>query len=375
MTITKIDKVVKVRCDAQHLRNALLAVKPIAMKCPSVFTTYHGKALIKSTGDSKLLVIAKNNPEQMISVSIPAEYDDEVLFVVGIHEVVKFLHKEKTAEIEVMQNSITIKSDSSEMKLIDYVKQTDFIVNEHVFLDKIKMPDDFTSKLNYVLDYCAVEIARPVLCGISFITENNKLSLCAADGFRLCIADFNYDKQVGDVIVPDFICRVFCKLAQKSDVYMEMTYEKQSRRIVRFSFNNITIEDELTQGHFPKYRGLFPDFDSLSWEFSCNAIDFCYRLNQTIDTGSNILRIQKSNSDEKLLINTFCEGYYQYQCELNVSNNRNADHVAVNKKYLLTALKAFVNAKFTIKSPASPLMITGDVDNLTILLMPMYVQW
>jgi DNA polymerase III sliding clamp (beta) subunit (PCNA family) len=49
--------------------------------------------------------------------------------------------------------------------------------------------------------------------------------------------------------------------------------------------------------------------------------------------------------------------------------------IAVDYKYLLEAIKPFSMCVIELTNLSSPMKITGDIEGLTVIVMPMFVQW
>jgi DNA polymerase III sliding clamp (beta) subunit (PCNA family) len=49
--------------------------------------------------------------------------------------------------------------------------------------------------------------------------------------------------------------------------------------------------------------------------------------------------------------------------------------VAVNIEYITSAIKYFSMCQMELNSPSSPMKFTGDIEGLTVLVMPMFVEW
>jgi DNA polymerase III sliding clamp (beta) subunit (PCNA family) len=49
--------------------------------------------------------------------------------------------------------------------------------------------------------------------------------------------------------------------------------------------------------------------------------------------------------------------------------------IAIDYKYLLEAIKPFSMCSIELSNPSSLMKITGDIEGLTVIVMPIYVEW
>ncbi len=51
------------------------------------------------------------------------------------------------------------------------------------------------------------------------------------------------------------------------------------------------------------------------------------------------------------------------------------EKIAFSRNYMLEAAKMFSEITLEVTTPSSPIKIYGDLDGVTLVVMPMFVQW
>ncbi len=237
----------------------------------------------------------------------------------------------------------------------------------------------FCDMLRIISTACAIELSRPVLNGLSCRDG----AIAAADGFRLAILEDNrLDFGLGNSegIIPLDAVEIIRKLYSK-DKLLEIAFEKTDDgkvKLVHLKSDNTTLISQTTLGKYPDYRQLIPKSFDCKVSFSAplmsqrlNMIDFLL-----VDGGIIRFDFQKTQKGEPICsIKARAESVSDYAFELPVTFTGNDSKIAFNHKYVLDALKPFSLCQLELTSPSSPGMFTGDIEGLTIVIMPMFVQW
>lgn len=221
---------------------------------------------------------------------------------------------------------------------------------------------------------CAKEESRPVLTALDFKDG----ALASADGFRLyCLKSdklqFGLDgKEVlVEWITIQKVIRMFGK-CEKLDIAFNA-----DRTIGYFKSGETVLISHLVQGGFPKYEQFFPTSYNTKVAFSSPLM--LDRL-ESIDkntTHSGILRLIFSQDEQKqdiCQLQAGMEEMGEYELTLPVKVETPMFwRIAVNIQYLKEAIKPFSMVSMELTSESQPLKITGDVDGLTLVIMPMFV--
>ena len=247
----------------------------------------------------------------------------------------------------------------------------------------------FCQMLRILVTACNKEDSRPVLTGAGFSDG----AVASADGFRLvAVKHPNIKNGLGDksAIVPAetlaLIPRLFNKvesieigfddLTNKSGFGIAPHFQK-----CYFKAGGILITSQTIQGTFPNYEALIPKkYDN---KVSISAPLFMQRLRmmdcKTLNSGIvKLVFHRKDETNEPICLisggqkdEDFAE-YYSMTLPCTIDGETK---IAVNYKYLYDAIAPFAICDIELTSPSSPLKITGDVEGLTVVVMPMFVQW
>ncbi len=127
--------------------------------------------------------------------------------------------------------------------------------------DVLAIPADLLKEtINMVAFAAARDDSRPILTGVSISFAEGRLTMAAADGFRLSVRDVEVD---GDfmgtfsLVVP---ARTLNELASISGDDDEMVYLvlPQERSQVLFHMTNVDVASQLIEGTFPDYNQIIP---------------------------------------------------------------------------------------------------------------------
>lgn len=105
----------------------------------------------------------------------------------------------------------------------------------------------------------ATDDSRPVLAGVLLKFESGKLTMAAADGFRLAVReqDVAFTGQPTSVIVPAKALVAAAKLLERSDDPVELSVS-ENRSQALFRAQNIEVVTRLVDGNFPNYGQIIP---------------------------------------------------------------------------------------------------------------------
>ncbi len=101
-------------------------------------------------------------------------------------------------------------------------------------------------------------------------------------------------------------------------------------------------------------------------EISSHIVRFIFH---TLETQEQICSIAATIE----LGNDKSDSDYELSCPIKLESSEGK--IAFNHKYVMDAIKPFSMCNLEIQSPSSPGKFTGDIEGLTIITMPMFVQW
>ena len=140
----------------------------------------------------------------------------------------------------------------------------------------------------------AVEDSRPVLTGVHLDIEGSKMTLAAADGFRLAVRTIDLLDPVGEktsIIVPARTLSQIERLIDGDDP-VDIVVTTQRSQIL-FRLKNIEVVSQLIQGTFPNYSQLIPQERTTRAVIDLGALQRATRTASIFaKDGSGIIRLQ-----------------------------------------------------------------------------------
>jgi DNA polymerase-3 subunit beta len=118
----------------------------------------------------------------------------------------------------------------------------------------------FHDAIEQVAFAAATDDSRPVLAGVSMVFEGEKLTLAAADGFRLAVLEMALPEAVPsriDIIVPARALTELSRIVGDAEEPLQITVTP-NRNQVLFRLPNVQLVSRLIEGTFPNYRQIIP---------------------------------------------------------------------------------------------------------------------
>ncbi len=292
-----------------------------------------------------------------------------------IYEIVRKLPNTIINIEEVVDNKIVVSTDNSEFTL-NCNNPSDFPT---IDLDDSKTPISISKKvlsniIRQVSFTTSAQDSRPVLTGINFKINNNKLECIGTDSYRLgkkVIELNNNIKEDINIIIPTKNLIELSKLYSIDEDEIEMHIFNNK---VIFKFNNIIFMTKIINGTFPDTSKLIPsEFETIisinTTEFY-NAIDRASLL--TSEEDKNIINLILKNSQINISSNIPEIG--------NVEENMNVETIKGNEikisfssKFMMEAIKSFdsENIQILFNGDIKPIILKDpNSDDLIQLVVP-----
>ena len=246
-------------------------------------------------------------------------------------------------------------------------------------------PKALRDAIHRVVFAAAAEDSRPVLTGVNVELSGDKLTLAAADGFRLAVHHTKVMTPVSEdlsVIVPARTLAEVERLIEGDDP-IDLVITPQRSQIL-FRMKNIEIVSQLIQGTFPNYGQLIPE--TRDTRVVVNLVEL-QRATKTASIfakdGSGIVRLQMEPSSNggpgKLTISSRAEEIGDNQGEIEAEVEGGEGKIAFNSRYLADVLSVISQDKVALEmtTSSSPGVIrpVDDNDDYVHVVMPMFVQW
>ena len=231
----------------------------------------------------------------------------------------------------------------------------------------------------------ATEESRPVLTGVQAEFDGDKLTLAAADGFRLAVHNAPLLSPVSDktaAIIPARALNELNRFLSDQEEPVEITLNQQKSQAL-FRLKNIEMVSQLIQGAFPNYSQLIPE--SYTTRAVVDVAEFLRATRMAsifARDGSGIVRLIMTLGTEltpgKMNISARAEEIGDNVGEIDALIDGEPAKIAFNAKYLSDVLSVLhqnqVALETTTSSSPGVLRPVG-VDNYIHIVMPMFVQW
>ncbi|MCL0048929.1 DNA polymerase III subunit beta [Dehalococcoidia bacterium] len=241
------------------------------------------------------------------------------------------------------------------------------------------------SAIAQVVFAAATDDSRPVLTGSYAQFSADKLTLAAADGFRLAVHNLPLATPVAEevsIIIPARSLRELDRLLRDQEDPVELTINPQRSQVL-FRLKNVEIVSQLIQGTFPNYNQLIPQ--SYTTRVVVKVAEFL-RATRTASIfardGSGIVRLLMTQGREispgKVVITARAEEVGDNLGEIEAMIEGDEARIAFNSKYLMDVFEVLKDEQVSLEitNPSSPGVFRpiGDSDWIQVI-MPMFVQW
>ncbi len=231
----------------------------------------------------------------------------------------------------------------------------------------------------------ATEETRPVLTGVHMDFDGERLTMAAADGFRLGVHYTTLSqpvKEKGAVIVPARALNELNRFLGDEEELVEIAVNQQKTQMM-FKFKDIHMVSQLIQGNFPNYSQLIPQ------SYVTRAVIDRAEFTQTIKRasifardGSGIIRLEITPGAEavagKMKISSRAEEVGDTVNEIDARVDGEPAKIAFNARYLSDVLGVIEEKQVALETTtsSSPGVIRPvGSEKYVHVIMPMFVQW
>ncbi len=240
--------------------------------------------------------------------------------------------------------------------------------------------------IRQVVIAAATDESRPILTGVLMKFEHGRLTMAAADGFRLSARSIPAPRYSGDtfqLIVPAKALAQVARLCGESetvDFYRVGTRAQQ----VMFQFGDIVLVSQLIAGNFPDYRQIIPDHHETVTETEIDTAAFlkaCKAARIFARDSSHIAQFHIKPSSNgvpgTMTISAKSAETGDDVNEIDAKIKGEEIEAAFNVKYLIEFLSAVKTPRLVLKTTtaASPgaFRPAGNEDYVHVI-MPMHMQ-
>jgi DNA polymerase-3 subunit beta len=242
---------------------------------------------------------------------------------------------------------------------------------------------DLKEMIQQVVFAASTDEARPVLTGVQLVIQGNKLTLSAADGFRLSIRRAELSSPVArpiTAIIPARALSELARIAGDGDQTLTMVLPPGRGQVI-FRMKDVELVSQLIEGAFPDLEQVIPRaYRTRAILSTTHFLKACKQAEIFAREGSHIARIAIQPGGElqpgKVEISGQSEetGFNQTQVDASIEGNPLV--IAFNVRFLREVLDV-------IKTPNVALETTADTspgvlrpvgeDNFQHVIMPMHL--
>ena len=243
-------------------------------------------------------------------------------------------------------------------------------------------PDLLRQMIDQVAFAAATDESRPVLTGVLADVSQGKLTLAAADGYRLSVRSVDLEDaedRTISVIIPARALQELRRIAAEQDQPVEMLVAP-NRNQVFFHMHDVDLVSQLVEGSFPDYRQIIPA--SHNTRTIVSSGDFLKAVRMAFifaRDAANIVRLQiipGAGGPARLIVAATSAEHGDNVSELDATVEGAPVEIAFNARYLIDALAAIDTAEVALETrdPSSPGVIrpVGGGEFVHVI-MPMYM--
>ena len=245
--------------------------------------------------------------------------------------------------------------------------------------------DALRDAITQVIFGAATDETRPALTGINVEFEGEKVTLAAADGFRLAVHTASLStavEQKTTVIIPARTLGEINRLLGEQEEPVEIRINEQKSQVL-FHLKDADVVSQIIQGSFPDYTQVIPKSYTTRVIVGVDQFLKATKMSSIFARdASGIIRLVVTPGADltpgKITISAQAEEVGSNTSELDALTDGDASKIAFNVKYLSDVLSVIRQSQVAVETttPSSPGVIRPvGVDNYVHVIMPMFVQW
>jgi DNA polymerase III subunit beta len=220
--------------------------------------------------------------------------------------------------------------------------------------------------LSEVVFAAAADEARPILTGVLTRLSGDKLTLAAADNYRIAVKTLPILDTVEDtsLVVPARSYNELMRVLADSDDPLEIMLASSKSQIL-FHLEGIDLVSRLIDGQFPNYQQVLPTSHSSRAVVDREELLKAVRLSAFIaSSAANVVKLSLSGNGSGLITVAAAADVGDASGEVETEIEGEAMQIAFNARYLQEALQNLDDAQLTLEfsGPLSPGVIRPQTD-------------
>jgi DNA polymerase-3 subunit beta len=361
----------------------------IVSKAVSPRSTLPVLANILIASDEGRLRLSATNLEMGITCWIPARIDEEGSTTVPARtfgDLVSTLPSDQVMlKLDVSTQTLNVRGGTStnDIKCIDAQEFPPLPVPDLDGAVQINS-GDFREMIHQVAFSASTDEARPVLMGVLIQVEKDKLTMAAADGFRLSVRKAILAAPVSapvTAIVPAQALKELARVAGDGEEPIYMVLPKGRGQVI-FRVKDVEVVSQLIDGTFPDFQQIIPrSYKSRTLVSTASLLKACKQAEIFAREGSNVARFniktaQGEMQPSEVEISATSEETGKNETIVEATVDGGGLLIAFNVKFLREALEVIrtPNVALETSAPNAPGVVkpVGEDDYLHVI-MPMHL--
>ena len=339
--------------------------------------------------DEGRLRLSATNLEMGITCWIPARIDEEGSTTVPARtfsDLVSTLPSDQVLlKLDTQTQTLNVRGGTStnDIKCIDSQEFPPLPVPDFEGAVQINS-GDFREMIHQVVFAASSDEARPVLMGVLVQVDKDKLTMAAADGFRLSVRRAVLSTPTAvpvSSIVPAQALKELARVATDAEEPIYMVLPKGRGQVV-FRVKDVEIVSQLIDGTFPDYQQIIPrSYKSRTLVSTSSLLKACKQAEIFAREGSNVARFniktaQGEMQPSEVEISATSEETGKNETIVEATVDGGGLLIAFNVKFLREALEVIrtPNVALETSAPNAPGVVkpVGD-DQFLHVIMPMHL--
>jgi DNA polymerase-3 subunit beta len=346
-------------------------------------------ANILIASDEGRLRLSATNLEMGITCWIPARIEEEGSTTVPARtfsDLVSTLPSDQVLlKLDTQTQTLNVRGGTStnDIKCIDSQEFPPMPVPDFEGAVQINV-GDFREMIHQVAFAASSDEARPVLMGVLVQVDKDKLTMAAADGFRLSVRKAVLSTPSAapvSAIVPAQALKELARVATDSEEPIYMILPKGRGQVV-FRVKDVEVVSQLIDGTFPDFQQIIPrSYKSRTLVSTSSLLKACKQAEIFAREGSNVARLniktaQSEMQPSEVEISATSEETGKNETIVEATVDGAGLLIAFNVKFLREALEVIrtPNVALETSAPNAPGVVrpVGD-DQFLHVIMPMHL--
>jgi DNA polymerase-3 subunit beta len=228
--------------------------------------------------------------------------------------------------------------------------------------------------LSEVAFAAATDEARPILTGVLTHFSGDRLTLAAADNYRIAVKTLALLDSVEDtsLVVPARSYNELMRVLADTDDPVEVMLASSKSQIL-FHLEGIDLVSRLIDGQFPNYQQVLPTSHTSRAVVDRDELLKAVRLSAFIaSSAANVIKLTVGDEGAGTVTIAAAADVGDAEGEVESANEGDSVQIAFNARYLQEALQNVDNAQLALEfsGPLSPGVIrpTGDEDYVHVIM-------